>query len=326
LQAVKDASRPARGHGDGAAGDEQVITLGRKSALVTIRISLEHEADDVTGRLRGPSPADDLDAPSRCMLDYPAKPAGNTRELVGCLDPSGAYFGTKKANEPLHIQYDYGSRVVQVVNRTLMASGPLAATVQVRSVEGVVVGSSSRELPPVGSDETVAVAELTVELPGGVIGTYFLELVLRSSADGAVVSRNVYWLSTKADLLDLEHTTRQYTPTAESGDMRGLERLGAPELAVTAACTRRSGRAHTSVTVRNVSPAGTPALGVHASLQSSSGSFVVPVIWNENDIVLFEGQSAAITAECGAALVVDGPPRVEVDAFNLQAPLSVIAG
>jgi hypothetical protein len=25
-------------------------------------------------------------------------------------------------------------------------------------------------------------------------------------------------------------------------------------------------------------------------------------------------------------LVVDGPPRVEVDAFNLQAPLSVIAG
>ncbi len=50
------------------------------------------------------------------------------------------------------------------------------------------------------------------------------------------------------------------------------------------------------------------------------------MIWNENDIVLFEGQSAAITAECGAALVVDGPPRVEVDAFNLQAPLSVIAG
>ena len=242
------------------------------------------------------------------------------------LDLSGAYFGTKKANEPLHIQYDYGSRVVQVVNRTLMASGPLAATVQVRSVEGVVVGSSSRELPPVGSDETVAVAELTVEPPGGVIGTYFLELVLRSSADGAVVSRNVYWLSTKADLLDLEHTTWQYTPTAEFADMRGLERLGAPELAVTAACTRRSGRAHTSVTVRNVSPAGIPALGVHASLQSSSGSFVVPVIWNENDIVLFEGQSAAITAECGAALVVDGPPRVEVDAFNLQAPLSVIAG
>jgi hypothetical protein len=63
-----------------------VIALGRKSALVTILISLEHEADDVTGRLRGPSSADDLDAPSRCMLDYPAKPAGNTRDLLGCLD------------------------------------------------------------------------------------------------------------------------------------------------------------------------------------------------------------------------------------------------
>jgi exo-1,4-beta-D-glucosaminidase len=240
------------------------------------------------------------------------------------LDPSGAYFGTKKANEPLHIQYDYGDRVVQVVNRTLATSGPLVVTVQVRSVDGVVVGSDRTELPCLARGETVTVAELTVAPPDGVSGTYFLELALCAAGDGTVVSRNVYWLSSAADVLDFERTTWQYTPTAEFADLRGLERLAAPELVVTATATKRSGRAHTSVTIRNASPAGVPALGIHASLQSHGGALVAPVIWNENDLVLFAGQSATVTAECGAASVAGVPPSVEIDAFNLPGPLAVV--
>ena len=161
------------------------------------------------------------------------------------LDPSGAYFGTKKANEPLHIQYDYGDRVVQVVNRTLAAAGPLLATSQVRSVDGVVLGSASMELPCLGRGETATVVELAAAPPGDVSGTYFLELVLCSAADGAVVSRNVYWLSSTADVLDPGRTTWKYTPTLEFADLRGLEGLAAPELQVTATSTRRSGRVHT---------------------------------------------------------------------------------
>ena len=91
-----------------------------------------------------------------------------------------------------------------------------------------------------------------------------------------------------------------------------------------ATSAQESGRTRTSVTVRNVSPAGTPALGIHVSLLSHAGAPVAPVIWNENDLVLFEGQSATMTAECGAASVADMPPWVEVDAFNLPGPLSVV--
>jgi exo-1,4-beta-D-glucosaminidase len=170
----------------------------------------------------------------------------------------------------------------------------------------------------------VTVAELTVAPPDGVSGTYFLELALCAAGDGTVVSRNVYWLSSAADVLDFERTTWQYTPTAEFADLRGLERLAAPELVVTATATKRSGRAHTSVTIRNASPAGVPALGIHASLQSHGGALVAPVIWNENDLVLFAGQSATVTAECGAASVAGVPPSVEIDAFNLPGPLAVV--
>ncbi|GAA2461287.1 hypothetical protein GCM10010388_61160 [Streptomyces mauvecolor] len=40
------------------------------------------------------------------------------------LDQGGAYFGAKKANEPLHIQYGYDNHAVSVVNsRPDAASG-----------------------------------------------------------------------------------------------------------------------------------------------------------------------------------------------------------
>ena len=34
------------------------------------------------------------------------------------LVPGGGYFGTKKAMEPLHVQYDYDDQSVAVVNDT----------------------------------------------------------------------------------------------------------------------------------------------------------------------------------------------------------------
>jgi hypothetical protein len=48
------------------------------------------------------------------------------------------------------------------------------------------------------------------------------------------------------------------------------------------------------------------------------------VIWNENDVALFEGQSATLTATCAAASITDEPSRVEIDVFNLPGLLSVI--
>ena len=35
------------------------------------------------------------------------------------LRPGGGYFGTKKANEPLHVQYSYDDRSIAVVNSPL---------------------------------------------------------------------------------------------------------------------------------------------------------------------------------------------------------------
>ena len=241
------------------------------------------------------------------------------------LDPSGAYFGTKKANEPLHIQYDYGDRVVQVVNRTLATTGPLVVTVQVRSVDGVVVGSDRTELPCLARGETVTVAELTVATSRRCQRNVLSRarplprpatVPLSAGTSTGCPARPMCSTSSAR-----HGSTRRRPNSPTCAGSRGSLR---PSSLVTATSTRRSGRAHTSVTIRNASPAGVPALGIHASLQSHGGALVAPVIWNENDLVLFAGQSATVTAECGAASVADVPPSVEIDAFNLPGPLAVV--
>lgn len=45
------------------------------------------------------------------------------------LDLGGAYYGAKKANEPLHIQYSYDDRTVAVINRRPAAAPGLTARV-----------------------------------------------------------------------------------------------------------------------------------------------------------------------------------------------------
>ena len=114
-------------------------------------------------------------------------------------------------------------------------TGPLVVTAQVRSVDGVVVGSGRRELPCLGRGETVTVAELTVGPPDGVSGTYFLELALCAAGDGTVVSRNVYWLSERG---------RCARPRAHDMAVHADSRIRRPARAREARSARARGHRH----------------------------------------------------------------------------------
>ena len=73
------------------------------------------------------------------------------------LNPAGAYFGAKMANEPVHIQYSYDTRAIMVVNHTLEREHGLQAVIHVRNLDGSVdyerrlknvnlAGNSARQL------------------------------------------------------------------------------------------------------------------------------------------------------------------------------------
>ena len=52
------------------------------------------------------------------------------------LDQNGSYFGAKKANEPLHIQYSYDNQSVVVVNHNHDAASNLTASVTLYNLDG----------------------------------------------------------------------------------------------------------------------------------------------------------------------------------------------
>src|SRR5690348_6499865 len=54
------------------------------------------------------------------------------------MNPAGAYFGAKKANEPLHIQYSYDDRGLVLVNHTLTSAHCLLSRVQVCNLDRIV--------------------------------------------------------------------------------------------------------------------------------------------------------------------------------------------
>ena len=56
----------------------------------------------------------------------------------------GAYFGVKKANEPLHVQYSYDDRSVVVVGQGPKAAHGLTVRAEVYTLDGKLVHSQEK--------------------------------------------------------------------------------------------------------------------------------------------------------------------------------------
>src|SRR5437899_2733755 len=124
------------------------------------------------------------------------------------LRPGGGYYGTRKACEPLHVQFSYDDRSVVVVNDLPEAFSGLKVKAQLLDF-GLKTRSSREARVDVAADGVTRA--FTLAPPEGLSTTYFLRLGLEDSA-GRLRSSNFYWLSTQDDVLDWEKTQWYYTP------------------------------------------------------------------------------------------------------------------
>ncbi|MFE2129429.1 glycoside hydrolase family 2 protein [Streptomyces amritsarensis] len=232
------------------------------------------------------------------------------------LDQGGAYFGAKKANEPLHVQYGYDDHAVAVVNnRTAPASG-LTARVTLFAPDGTQKHDRSvTGLSVAGGGASSTALTLPESVPG--LPTTYLARLLLTDAAGREVSRNVYWLSTEADVLDYERSDWYYTPTTSYADLRGLNSMARTAVAATATTTADpSGTSTTTVTLRHTGPGGTPALLTDVHLVGSQGAPVLPVRWTDNQVSLWPGESVTLTAQYRTADLRGAAPRLRISGWN----------
>jgi exo-1,4-beta-D-glucosaminidase len=223
------------------------------------------------------------------------------------LRPGGSYFGAKKACEPLHVQYSYDDRGVEIVNSYYRPFAGLKVRTRVLNLDMTEKFSKESKVD-VGEDSSTPVTTLP-EL-AGLSSTYFVSLELRDSSDH-VMSRNLYWLSSKPETLEWEKSTWYVTPTRTFADFTALNGLPPVELKVAAASKADS----TTVTVTN--PGKTIAFAVHVKVKKGAdGDEVLPVLWEDNYFALLPGESRQVTATYNGRNLGRSGPVVEVESWN----------
>jgi exo-1,4-beta-D-glucosaminidase len=249
-------------------------------------------------------------------------------------DQAGSYFGAKKANEPLHVLYTYDDGTVSVDNLAGWAQHGLSVEAKVYGVDGKLLDDQTTNGISVDS-QGVAKGLLTPHVPAATqppapAQTYFVELLL--TRHGELLDRNVYWLSTQADQVNWDKTIGNPQATmTQYGDLKQLQSLSAATVQVSARTHRTwetdGGDTETDVTITNTSTQPTVAFflradvrrGSRAGVPASGDNQVVPIMWSDNDVTLWPGESETLHASYRGADLGGAAPVVSVSGWNVAA-------
>ncbi len=248
------------------------------------------------------------------------------------LRPGGSYFGVKAACEPLHVKYSYDDRSVVVVNSYYESFPNLKVAAKVYNLDMAEKFSQQATLDA-GPDSSMRV--FTLPEIEGLSPTYFVDLRLESS--GKLLSRNFYWLSTRAETVDWDRSeadSPQYaistwTPSATFADYTALNTLPQVDLDVTAQSQRGASESSTTVSVSN--PSQTLAFAIRLMVRKASSGRggrgesaddeVLPVLWQDNYFPLLPGESRKVTATYNTKDLGQSPAIVEVQGWNVKTKL-----
>jgi exo-1,4-beta-D-glucosaminidase len=230
------------------------------------------------------------------------------------LDTDAGYYATKKACEPLHIQYSYDDRSIVVVNSSYAPADGLHAKVRVHGMGWKDLYSAEASVSAI-ADSSQTVFELPDSLFTGVDKIFFIELSL-ADASGREVSRNFYWVPYTLTTFDWPRTDYTHTPAQRHEDLTALADL--PKAEIKADATTEKTAHGRRVSVRLENPSQALAFQVRVAPRTADGGLVAPVLWSDNWIELAPGESVTLTAD-----LPEGSPEstvIQVDGWNI-APL-----
>ena len=235
------------------------------------------------------------------------------------LQPAGGYFGTKKACEPLHVQYSYDDNSISVVNSLYEKASGLTVTVNVYDIT-LQQRFSSEVKTDVDADAVSKVLTIPANSFTPASPAHFVALELQSS-DGKIVSRNFYWLSSKKNTYEWAKTSYRFTPVSSYEDLTALQTLPNADVEATGSILPSPDGPVAHVLLRNSSDhlAFQVRLGIRKSGQTQE---MLPVFWDDNYIELMPGESRNLTAHYLPSTAVFGGVELSVSGWNI-APATI---
>jgi len=227
-------------------------------------------------------------------MSHPAWPSMVWQTYDYYFEPTGAYFGSKKACEPLHILWNPVNDDVEVVNYHAFDHRGLKASAQLINLDGSVVRSDECTLD-IREDQTVQCFPLVY--PQELTAAYFIKLAL-TDASGEVLSENIYWRGREEGNLQALRTVAKASPKCK--------------------VTRSATGSEYCFTVKVSNDAKVPAMMLRLkAMDSATGDLVLPVLYSDNYFFLMPGESRTLTVKVRKEDCA-GKPYLALSGFNVD--------
>ena len=226
-------------------------------------------------------------------MSHPAYPSFVWQTYDYYYDPTGAYWGAKKACEHLHIQWNASTNSVKVINTTAADLKGATATATVYNFDGSEATAYARtatvDVPASNRAEAFVLPFPAIgdgfKQAQGLTPLHFIRLKL-TDAKGKLLSENFYWRNGEKEL--------DYTP---------LNTLPEAPLKCTLLQKTTGGR----FLLRLENPSATVSFANRIRLvNAATGERVLPIIFSDNYITLLPGEERELVIEAEPALLKGG--------------------
>ncbi len=228
-------------------------------------------------------------------MTHPAWPSMVWQTYDYYFEPTAGYFGSKKGNEPLHIQWNSATDEIEVVNYSAGAHPALVAVAQIINMDGSVAWERKAD---VNSTEDSTERPFSLEFPAELSAAHFVKLYLYEG--DKVVSDNFYIRG------------------IEEGNYQAIRQMPKVELQKSVNCEKADdGSWSASVTLTN--PSATPALMIRVNLLGAEdGDQILPVFYSDNYFALLPNESKVVTLRFKDIDTRGTTPKIVVAGYNVK--------
>jgi exo-1,4-beta-D-glucosaminidase len=235
--------------------------------------------------------------------------------------PGGAYFGAKKGLRPVSLVFDYyatGDRRTAhfyLVNQTLKAHHGLKGIVRFYNLDSSI--KFSKELTDLSIGPLGRQRVLSVPLIAGMSSTYFVRCQLFDSSDAPMVD-NLYWRSTTEDDMGGPQNDHNMFAVNEItwADLTALNTMPRAEAGISGVLTQSRGEARATITLTNPSPHVAFFLRAEVT-QGRGGEEVLPVIYEDNYVTLFPGESRTLWSKFRSESLEGQRAHLRLEGYNV---------
>jgi hypothetical protein len=227
-------------------------------------------------------------------MSHPAWPSMVWQTYDYYFDPTAAYFGCKKACEPLHIQWNALTDSIEVVNYSETNGNKLTASLEILNVDGSIKYENK-----IGINAPIDSRNLCFKMlcPEDLSDIYFIRLKL--TRENQIISENLYLRG------------------KEEGNLKEIRKLSPVKLTNSIVKKREGNKWYITSTLFNSQKV--PAIMTRLKvIGENSHERILPAIFSDNYITLMPGESKTIRIEIEDADTRGEKPVVVLDGLNVQ--------